>query len=51
MAVTIDDMQVDVQDQAPETQSSSGTAEPKKPLNLRRDLQMLAERELRLKAN
>jgi hypothetical protein len=51
MAVTIDQMQVDVQQSAQPVQVSASTATPAAPGNPRKERQALLERELRLKAD
>lgn len=51
MAVTIDEMQVDVQKSAGAASAPSQAAAPKEPMNFRREKEMLTERELRLKAD
>ena len=51
MAVTIDEMQVDVQARPQSTNAPAPTAAAKEPTNFRGQKDMLAERELRLKAD
>jgi hypothetical protein len=52
MAVTIDEMQVEVQQQSAAPVSASAEAPaPKEAMSFRREKEMLAERELRLKAD
>jgi hypothetical protein len=51
MAVTIDEMQVDVQNKAAPANAPAQTAAPKEAMNFRGEKEMLAERELRLKAD
>jgi len=51
MAVTIDEMQVDVHKSAAPASAPSKAAVPKEPINFQREKEMLAERELRLKAD
>jgi hypothetical protein len=52
MAVTIDEMQVDVRKSAaPASAPSPAGAAPKEPVNFRGEKEMLTERELRLKAD
>jgi hypothetical protein len=52
MAVTIDEMQVDVQQQSVAPASAPAeTPALKEPMSFRREKEMLAERELRLKAD
>ncbi len=51
MAVTIDEMQVDMQKSVAPAGAPSRAATAKEPINFRREKEMLAERELRLKAD
>ncbi|HTA44790.1 MAG TPA: hypothetical protein VK789_20220 [Bryobacteraceae bacterium] len=51
MAVTINDMQVDVRDRAAQTPAPSGSAAPTPIVSLRRELLSRDEREQRLKAD
>lgn len=51
MAVTIDEMHVEVQEAAPSTPVASSSDEPKKGVNLSEALEILHERELRLRAD
>lgn len=51
MAVTIDQMQVDVQHTTQSVQPPAPSETPKQPSNPRRDLLALRERDLRLKAD
>jgi hypothetical protein len=51
MAVTIDEMHVEVQEAAPSTPAATSSGEPKKDVNLRDALDILHERKLRLRAN
>ena len=49
MAVTIDEMHVDVQ--APPPNASAAKPEPKKPVDLSEAMEILQERKLRLRAD
>ncbi len=51
MAVTIDEMHVEVQQSPPAANAATSNAEPKKEVNLNEALQVLHERKLRLKAD
>ncbi|HXW24147.1 MAG TPA: hypothetical protein VEK73_05325 [Xanthobacteraceae bacterium] len=51
MAVTIDEMQVDVQRSAAPANAPAQPAAPKQATNFRAEKETLAERELRLKAD
>lgn len=51
MAVTINDMQVDVGDRAAPPKTSTEPSKPKETVNLHREVKALAERQLRLKAD
>lgn len=51
MAVTIGEMQVDVQQNVPVAQPPAVAEAPKSPINYRKELQILAERALRLRAD
>jgi hypothetical protein len=51
MAVTIDEMQVDVKDASPQPAASSSNAQSGGNVDLRAALAVIAERELRLKAD
>jgi hypothetical protein len=51
MAVTIEEMHVDVQKAQPGASSAAGGAEPKKDVDLREALHLLHERKYRLKAD
>jgi len=51
MAVTIDEMQVEVHKSAAPPSTLAKTVAPKEPMSFRREKEMLAERELRLKAD
>ena len=51
MAVTIDEMQVNVEDRNTSAKTSAEPARPKQTPCIRRELDMLAERQLRLKGN
>ncbi len=51
MAVTIDEMHVEVQESPPPVNSSNATAEPKKDVDLNQAMEMLLERKLRLRAD
>jgi hypothetical protein len=51
MAVTIDEMQVEVQQSSPSANSATANAEPKKDLDLNETMEMLRERNLRLRAD
>lgn len=51
MAVTIDEMQVDVRKSTAPAGVPSEPAVPKEPMNFRGEKEMLAERESRLKAD
>ncbi len=51
MAVTIEDMQVDVQKEAAPASNASQAPERKEPMNFRAEKEMRAERELRLMAD
>ncbi len=51
MAVMIDEIQVDVQKSTAPAEAPASTEAPKQPRNLRLEQRMLAERELRLKAD
>jgi hypothetical protein len=53
MAVTIDEMHVEVQQQTPPSAAgaSPSSTEPKKDVDLREALHLLHERKLRLRAN
>jgi hypothetical protein len=51
MAVTIDEMHVEVQESPPSANSATAQAEPKKDLDLKEAIEMLLERKLRLRAD
>jgi hypothetical protein len=51
MAVTIDEMHVEVQQPAPSANAAAANAEPPKDVNLREALEMLSARKFRLKAD
>jgi len=51
MAVTIDEMHVDVQQAPPAANAPAANAEPKKDVDLSEALRMLHERKLRLRAD
>jgi hypothetical protein len=51
MAVTIDEMHVEVAGSQPAPDSSSGSTEPKKDVDLNEALEILQERKLRLRAD
>jgi hypothetical protein len=51
MAVTIDEMDVEVEDRKPQGQAAGETATAKEPGKFRQEREKLAERELRLKAD
>jgi hypothetical protein len=51
MAVTIDEMHVDVQQASPAANAQPSNAEPKKSMELQEALEMLRERNLRLRAD
>jgi hypothetical protein len=51
MAVTINEMQVDVQKSAAAPSAPAQAEPPKEPMNFRGEKESLAERELRLKAD
>jgi len=51
MAVTINEMQVDVEDKAAPAKTSREPLKPRVQKNLRFELEILAERELRLKGD
>jgi len=51
MAVTIHEMQVDVENRAAPAGAPAIDARPKETVNLRQEMEMTAERELRLKAD
>jgi hypothetical protein len=51
MAVTIDEMHVDVQQSPPAASAPAPDSEPKKEVNLSEALQVHHERKLRLKAD
>jgi hypothetical protein len=51
VAVTIDEMQVDVQKSTAAASAPSPAAEEKQPTDFRAEKEMLAERELRLRAD
>jgi hypothetical protein len=51
MAVTIDEMHVEVEQSPPAANAATSTAEPKKDVNLNEALQVIHERKLRLKAD
>jgi hypothetical protein len=51
MAVTINEMQVDVQPRPAATNAPAPPAVAKEPMNFRGQKEMLAERELRLRAD
>jgi hypothetical protein len=51
MAVTIDEMHVEVQHPPPQTSAPAQNPEPKKETNVSESLQILHERKLRLRAD
>jgi hypothetical protein len=51
MAVTIDEMHVDVKQAQPASKAPSADAEPKKDVDLREAIHMLHERKHRLRAD
>jgi hypothetical protein len=51
MAVTIDEMQVDVQKSTPPAGAPAPSDAAKEPMNLRAEQERLSERQLRLKAD
>jgi hypothetical protein len=51
MAVTIDEMQVEVQSTPPQVSAPEPHAEPKKEMSLKDALHLLHERKLRLQAD
>jgi hypothetical protein len=51
MAVTIDEMHVEVQESPPVANSATAAAQPKKDLDLNQAIEILRERNLRLRAD
>lgn len=51
MAVTIDEMHVEVQNSPPSANSATAQTEPKKEVDLYEAIEMLRERKLRLRAD
>lgn len=51
MAVTINEMDVDVESRKPQEQAAPDTSPAKEPVNVRQEMEKLAERELRLRAD
>jgi hypothetical protein len=51
MAVTINEMDVDVKGKSEQAQAPADSTAPKEPMDLRRETGRLAERELRLRAD
>ena len=51
MAVTINEMDVDVESRNPQQQAAADSAPAKEPVNIRQEMEKLAERELRLRAD
>ena len=51
MAVTIDEMNVDVQEKGAQPQAHAEAPAAKEPMNFRQEREKMAERELRLRAD
>jgi hypothetical protein len=51
MAVTINEMEVDTESRKPQEQAVADTSPAKEPVNILQEMEKLAERELRLRAD